>query len=195
MSVNIYDMNYYFKIIIILFLFGCKPIYISKKDKESYNAINETIYEITKTKKGAEIYLFEKPIPINTMLDKNFFTKTYLKEVYGNGGVLGVDSRKISNLIKEIDLNTVATEKIDKAQRWDSSQFRFPYRFLKKNIKNSIPKHKQNNLSMPLFVGNNYFFIYTDYFCGSECGQGSVVIFKKINGQWEHYERLPVWIS
>lgn len=135
MSVNIYDMNYYFKIIIILFLFGCKPIYISKKDKESYNAINETIYEITKTKKGAEIYLFERPIPINTMLDKNFFTKTYLKEVYGNGGVLGVDSRKISNLLKEIDLNTVATEKIDKAQRWDSSQFRFPYRFLKKNIK------------------------------------------------------------
>lgn len=195
MSVNIYHMNYYFKITLILFLFGCKSIYTSKKDKEGYNAINETIYEITQTKKGAEIYLFEKPIPINTILDKNFFTKTYLKEAYGSGGVLGVDSSRISNLINDIDFNLVDIDKIDKAQNWDFSQFTFPYKFLKENMKNSIPKHKQNNLSMPLFVRNNYFFIYTDYYCGSECGQGTVVIFKKINGKWKQYERLPVWMS
>jgi len=184
----------YFKISLFFLFIGCKLTHVSK-DKESYKAINETIYEITQTEKGAELYLFEKSIPINAMLDENFFTKAYLKDAYGNGGVIGVNSNKVNNLLNEINLSTVEVNKNNKSQKWDTSQFTFPYKFLKKNIKNSTPKYKQFNLSMPLFVGDRYFFIYTDYYCGIECGQGTVVIFKKINGAWQEYERLPVWVS
>lgn len=188
-------MNYYFKITLFLLLFSCKSIYNSTNNKRAYTTINETIYDITQTKKGSDIYLFEKSIPINARLDKNFFTKDYLKETYGSGGVIGVDSSKINNLINEIDLKIIDIDKKVKAQKWDTSQFKFPYKFLKENIKNSIPKYKQNNLSMPLFFGDSYFFIYTDYYCGFECGQGTIVIFKKVNGKWKEYERLPIWIS
>ncbi len=195
MSINFINMNYYFKITLLLLLCSCKSVYNLTNRQRAYKTINETIYEITQTQKDSVIYLFENSVPINLRLDKNFFTYSYLKEIYGKGGVIGVDSNKINTLLNEIDLKIINLDNDAKVQKWDTSQFNFPYKILNENIKNSIPNHKQNNLSIPLFVEDSYFFIYTDYDCGFECGQGTIVIFKKVNGKWKEYERLPIWVS
>lgn len=68
----------------------------------------------------------------------------------------------------------------------------------KKNLTSNFKKFFQPiyNFSKPIFIRNDSICIfYYGYYCGGECGQGSVEIYHKIDGKWTNWISMIQWIS
>lgn len=159
-----------------------------------YEAINQTIYQITDSSTGSEVYVDKTPISFTQNLNKGFFDNKYIKEAYGSGPVIGVDTDKINDLLGEVDFSELKLpDSIPK--EWNFEKFTFPVKVVQN--RNAItPVNKEYGLSKPVFTNDReYFFIYYDYYCGIECGMGSIKVFKKNGNIWELYLTLPVWFS
>lgn len=53
-----------------------------------------------------------------------------------------------------------------------------------------------NSFSEPIFFRNNsYCLFYSDYACGSLCGQGYVMLYRKENNKWVLVRSYCGWIS
>ena len=51
-------------------------------------------------------------------------------------------------------------------------------------------------LSVPIFFRNdNYCLFYSDYSCGSLCGQGSLTLYKREKGKWKYIKSYCGWVS
>jgi hypothetical protein len=52
------------------------------------------------------------------------------------------------------------------------------------------------SFSNPIFLRNETFCIFQyDYSCGSLCGQGKIMVYRKENGRWKPYLNLGNWMS
>ncbi|RYY06182.1 MAG: hypothetical protein EOP43_07035 [Sphingobacteriaceae bacterium] len=93
-------------------------------------------------------------------------------------------------------------EKIDEQQDfiWPNNLF---HNSQKNNIqeKNSINKSKNFfqtvfSFSKPILIRNNSIGIfYYAYYCGGECGQGSIEIYRKSGTKWTRWISIIQWIS
>jgi hypothetical protein len=52
------------------------------------------------------------------------------------------------------------------------------------------------SFTTPVFLRENSLcFFYYSVACGQLCGEGKFVVYRKINGKWEHYFTIWEWIS
>jgi hypothetical protein len=61
---------------------------------------------------------------------------------------------------------------------------------------NNIGVNRIYNFSVPIFFRNDsYCLFYYGYGCGNLCAEGTVTIYKKVNGKWEPFSTLMSWVS
>ncbi|RYE32416.1 MAG: hypothetical protein EOP42_09455 [Sphingobacteriaceae bacterium] len=92
--------------------------------------------------------------------------------------------------------------KIDEQQGfiWPHSLFKGDQKSLVEQ-KNSTSKFKNffqsiYSFSKPIFIRNDTICIfYYGYYCGGECGKGSIEIYHKINEKWTTWISIIQWIS
>lgn len=121
-----------------------------------------------------------------------FFTENFLQSY--TEPTIGVDSKKIKKLIKEMNFNYLKAQKRSSA-KWELSKSKLKItKFISSS--NSNDPTKVYNIARPVYSEDlKLAFVYFQEFCGIDCGSSGVKVFKKCKKGWELYQIIPLSIS
>lgn len=102
----------------------------------------------------------------------------------------GNDLKYISELLSESDIKFLKLQ-------FDSNgkDAQWTFKTSKFNIKNN-PRKNFYSYTIPLFnKSHNIAILYKEFFCGSACAEGRILIYVLENNHWRLYKDIPCWIS
>ncbi len=136
--------------------------------------------------------------------DLKYLKEAIVKDTLYNNFFFGQNNAG-RQLILTKDEKKYLLEKIDEQQDfiWPNNLFQNSQKIdleeknSNSNLKKKLKKFQSiYNFSKPVFIRNNSICIfYYGYYCGGECGQGSIEIYRKINSKWTKWITMVQWIS
>lgn len=180
---------------------------ISDQEINEFNLIVEAIIhqnnlDVLKSDKDSENLLLEFLIRTPIDLDENNSEEIKLPPIPGH--------IYISKLIGNTFENTVYFTSVDSLYIMQQNAYRDSIKIAasileKVNTKENVKGKLKNNsdlyfseyeISIPILSKDRQTaYVELSHFCGALCGNGSVLILKKIDGKWKVVEDIFTWIS
>lgn len=185
------------KTILLLSVFLISTINVLSAEKNIKNKDNE-IYEVLKSVSKRFTYKLNREILFDKkIVDKISSSTTYYS--FCNSLYKHFESVDIKKIITEDDIIELQQNiNIAKSpKKWSRNLLK---RYSIPTTRNKVGNQKSKSLyqtSPPIFFKNNIFFIiYIRQYCGLECGEETIEIFRKnSSGSWEHFGEMLISIS
>lgn len=188
------------KILLLIFMSVNYILSAQLKQQQHYNIsqLNNHVLNVHFSETPDKIFLLDYTIKINQDLN---FLRNWKSWNEANKSLVNIDKDNIDfrSLFKESELSQVV-ERLEKNEIINLNSYQ-----LKDNIELISEDEYLNNkgrkyrVSKPVAVKKGdqdiYSFLYCDFIDGIENGQGSIYIYKLIDGNWVLCFEYPLWVS
>lgn len=182
-------MTKFLSCFLILFLLGCSSN-IQKSEQKKYLEETKDFLQNFDSKKpyllDSKPFAFEYLECIDAIkYDTLHFTRSEIIEIEKQA-----KTPKIKNWTKDL-LKQATLVNHDTIKNIFADFKNKHWRYFRKNYGSSF-----NTYSAPIFLRNyTYCLFYFSNSCGGLCGGGSMVLYKKENGEWKSVDKYCMWIS
>ena len=164
------------------------------QSNKDYLLLKSTSNDIFNLEKYKDVKLKNEPIEFNNQ--EFFFTRNNFENYIEP--IIGTNSEKLKKMIKCLDFDFLASQKREKNGIYEIEKIN---KLLTEYISplNNNDKVKFQNvffISLPVYSKDEKLaFIFYNYYCGIDCGQSGVKIYKFKKGTWVFENNMIISVS
>lgn len=164
----------------------------SKADKVEFENYSKSIDSLKTKLDTAKLYVF-----INDSLVKFQENRSRIKSMADSKSFKAnfeIDTTFRPLLIKLVDYSE--SRPLDISNLKSKYNYQVDYISNKDKYLSSVIKIGRVKMSNPVFNSDlTMACIYSEIFCGGECGGGTIIFLKKVNGKWKIEGQRQLWVS